>query len=234
VVNTIARENYILGGLNVSDRHRLLRESECVSLPTGSVLYRCGDHISHVFLPRGGLVSLLAVTCEGETIEVAAVGREGLVGVCAVLGATTAQHDAVVRIPLVAVKIRADLYAAELQQCKAIQVMTMRHANDLLNQAAQLALCSRYHTVKQRLSRLLLDSCDRLGTRDIQYTQELLSSLIGASRTTITEVACELQRTGWIHYLRGRIRILDPAALELTSCKCYRTARVTDSHLNHR
>jgi hypothetical protein len=45
--------------------------------------------------------------------------------------------------------------------------------------------------------------------------------MLGAARPTVTVVAGALQQAGLITYHRGRVRILDRAALEAACCECY-------------
>ena len=59
----------------------------------------------------------------------------------------------------------------------------------------------------------------KLAGPDIAVTQEFLAQMMGVRRTSVTEVAGELQRAGLLTYSRGRIRLLD---LEMAqrACKC--------------
>ena len=56
----------------------------------------------------------------------------------------------------------------------------------------------------------------------LHLTQEYLASLLGSQRTTVNEAAQGLQKAGAITYSRGRVTILDRAALERAACECYR------------
>jgi Mn-dependent DtxR family transcriptional regulator len=52
-------------------------------------------------------------------------------------------------------------------------------------------------------------------------TQELIANMLGVRREGVTGAALKLQKTGVVRYARGRIRVLDRAALEARSCECY-------------
>ena len=78
-----------------------------------------------------------------------------------------------------------------------------------------------FHTVKERLCRWLLIARDRVHSDNLSLTQEFLSQMIGAPRTSVTTIAANLQREGLINYRRGKIMILDRAGLESASCECY-------------
>jgi hypothetical protein len=46
-----------------------------------------GEEIEHVYFPHTGMVSLVAVMQSGATVETAAIGRAGVIGASAGLGA---------------------------------------------------------------------------------------------------------------------------------------------------
>ena len=49
--------------------------------------------------------------------------------------------------------------------------------------------------------------------------------MLGVRRTSVTEVAMEMQDAGVISYTRGVIRIIDLPKLKELSCECYETLR---------
>lgn len=51
--------------------------------------------------------------------------------------------------------------------------------------------------------------------------QELIASLLGVRRESITQVAGKLQKDGLIEYARGRIIVIDRPKLEDRACECY-------------
>jgi len=60
---------------------------ETVALRQQEVLYEADRPISYIHFPRSGVVSLLINLPGGGMVEVAMVGREGMLGVLAFLGA---------------------------------------------------------------------------------------------------------------------------------------------------
>lgn len=61
--------------------------------------------------------------------------------------------------------------------------------------------------------------------RELALTQKLLGEMLGFNRASVTLFAQRLQQRGAIRYSRGRITILDRAALEASACECYHTIR---------
>jgi len=101
------------------------------------------------------------------------------------------------------------------------------HQEILLAQIQQTAACNGAHTTEQRLSRWLLGAQDYIANGEaVPFTHELLSSILGVRRSTVTLIAVALQRAGSIRYTRGRIQILDRPAVERAACECYDAIRL--------
>jgi hypothetical protein len=66
---------------------------------------------------------------------------------------------------------------------------------------------------------------DRVGSKKLQVTQELVSNLLGVSREGISLTTGSLRNKGVIVSTRGFITILDRAGLEAIACECYRVIK---------
>ena len=85
-----------------------------------------------------------------------------------------------------------------------------------------MQLCNMFHPVEQRLTRWLLTMSDLLESADIPLTHELVATMLGVRRPTVTLVVGSLRRAGLIDERRGRITIRDRGRLEAACCECYR------------
>jgi CRP-like cAMP-binding protein len=94
-----------------------------------------------------------------------------------------------------------------------------------LSHLSQSVACNGLHRLGQRCCRWLLMSRDRVGSNDIRLTHEYLAILLGARRASVTEALRPLQEAGLVRSDRGRITILDVAALEARACECYVAVR---------
>lgn len=90
---------------------------------------------------------------------------------------------------------------------------------------AQTAVCNRHHSLDQQLCRWLLLSFERLPSRELVMTQELIGNMLGVRREGVTEAASNLQKAGLIRYKRGHITLLDRAGLEARACECYQVVK---------
>ena len=200
---------------------RWLTQLEPVELRLGQVLYESGTTLSHVYFPTTAIISLLYVTENGESAEIAIVGNEGIVGISLFMGGESTTSRAVVQSAGQAIRLKARALKDEFNQSGPVLHLLLRYTQALITQMAQTAVCNRHHTLDQQLCRWLLLSLDRLSGEDLVMTQELIANMLGVRREGVTESALKLQRAGLIRYARGRISVLDRAALEKRTCECY-------------
>lgn len=219
---SVPSNNRILAALPRAEYESLLPYLKEVHLPRGKVLFEEGDLITHAYFPLSGVVSLLCMTEAGETVEVAMVGNEGMVGVPIILRVGLTVHRSMVHIQADALRIRSDLLKVEFDRNGPLQDLLLKFTHTLIAQITQSAVCNRFHTVEARLGRWLLVIYDRVRKDTFSLTQEFISHMLGTPRTVVTVAANKLQDAGYIHYRRGKITILDRQGLESAACGCYR------------
>jgi CRP-like cAMP-binding protein len=225
-VNCDPRENQILASLPEDTWKRWEPLLEPVDLPLGKVLHESGCKLSHVYFPTTAMVSLLYVTEDGASTEIAEVGHEGLVGVSLFMGGGSTTSSAVVQGAGKGYRLRADLMLEEFNRGGAVLQLLLRYTQALITQMSQAAVCNRHHSLEQRLCRWLLSCLDRLAAGELAMTQELIANLLGVRREGVTEAAGHLQQDGLISYRRGHITVLDREQLEKRSCECYSVVKV--------
>src|SRR5438270_346897 len=81
------RANRLLATLPPSMLDRLVPQLERVHADQGAVFVMADEPVERVYFPTSGLFSLLVLNGEGAAVEAAVVGREGMLGSAAVLGA---------------------------------------------------------------------------------------------------------------------------------------------------
>jgi len=176
-----------------------------------------------VYFPHEGLLSLLALTPDGETIEIASAGRDGCLG--PLLASDV--HDALF-VPLGALRasqISVARLQPILQESPTLSRTLERCREMLLHQVRQNLVCGGLHPVERRLPRWLIEASDRLEADVIPATQEIVAQRLGVRRTTVTLLASKLQEIGAIHWGRSRVEILDRVLLESEACTCHRALR---------
>jgi CRP-like cAMP-binding protein len=161
----------------------------------------------------------------GESLEVGRVGRDGLAGTAVFPGITTMPCDGVVQIPGVALRIRADALRARVLADEALYWMLGRYAQLLLARSMQLSVCNMFHSVEQRCIRWLLTITDVVRNGHIPLTHELMATMLGVHRPTVTLVLRSLHKAGLVNEARGRVVVSDRHGLERACCECYGAMR---------
>ena len=218
------RDNQLLAALPDAAWARWQPHLEPVDLAVGQVLCESGNAPAFVIFPTTAIVSLLYVTRDGATAEVAVVGNDGVVGISLVMGGNATPSQAVVQSAGQGYRLRAQAVKNEVQQAGPVLQMLLRYAQDLIAQVAQTAACNRYHSIDQLMCRRLLMGLDRSTSDELVMTHELLANLLGVRREGVTAAAHRLQQAGAIRYSRGRIVVVDRQGLEMRSGVCHTLA----------
>ena len=192
-----------------------------VDLDAGATLYAAGAVLRHVHFPVTAVVSLVSPLTDGACAEVAVVGREGVVGVCAFMGGGQALSSAVVQRPGQAWRMTARDIADLARDAEPLMQQLLRYTQALFTNMAQSSACNRHHALAPQLCRWLLQHLDRQTGTELVITQERIAGMLGVRREGVTGAAMNLQRAGCIRYGRGRIEVLDRHGLESRSCECY-------------
>ena len=91
--------NRLLATLAPEDLALLAHELTEHPLAQGAILQQAEAPVEQVYFPQSGMISLVSTMRTGETVETAAVGRNGVVGAFAGLGPWNAFTHAVVQVP---------------------------------------------------------------------------------------------------------------------------------------
>lgn len=213
--------NTILNSLEPGEYQRLSRFFKVVDLEPQQTLYAPGDEIAHAYFPVDSVVAAVATMNDGSTVETSMVGREGVVGVAAVVGHCRARIWKKVLLPGEAVRAEAGLLRELFNESPAWQKLLLRYYATLINQVSRRAICNTRHRLNERLATWLLMLHDRAGRDDLRLTQEAAARQLGVRRAGVNECVGWLQKMSVIDHMRGHIRVLNRAALEVAACVCY-------------
>lgn len=219
----VSIKNRLLAALPRKEYERLLPLLKLTQLPQGMVLYHAGDLMRSAYFINDGMISLLSTAQDGSSVETAVVGSEGLIGIPIILRSNIAPYEVKVQIAVKSsLMIEAEALRNEFDRGDKLQELLLHYTHVLLTQISQTALCNRFHTVEQRLVRWLLIATSRVNSNRINFTQEIISQMLGTQRTGVTAAACYLQDKGLIRYTRGKINVLNRQGLEAITCECFK------------
>lgn len=217
--------NRILALLSSAELERFAEHLERVPLSFKEPLYEQGKPIKHLYFPNSGVISVVTDMTDGEPIETGTIGREGVAGISAFLGARNSTSRVFCQIPGEAMRVRTDVFLAEVSNGGSLASILLRYTSALMASLAQGAACNASHSLEQRMARWLLTTRDRVDSDDFPLTQEFLAQMLGVRRPSVSLAGATLQRAGLIRYSRGRITIVDRPGLEDVSCECYAFVR---------
>jgi CRP-like cAMP-binding protein len=213
--------NELLSRLPERERARFIAACAHVDLAFEETLTDAGNNIAHVYFPTSGFLSLLR-PIDGNQIEVALAGREGMFGWALTLGSNVSDVKVLVQGSGTALRMGPTAFQRHMKQSAALRKTIGHYTYVLMTQFAQTAGCNRFHVVEQRLARWLLMTADRARSNTFRVTQEFLANMLGVRRAGVTQAAGRLQQRGLIFYRRGDLEICNRPGLESAACNCYR------------
>src|SRR5687767_5153721 len=183
VPNVDSNQNHLLKKLAAVDPDvykRFVRELEPMPLERGALLTKARQRTKWVYFVESGIISLVAGTRHGQSLEVAIVGREGVAGFADALGRRRLPYRLTVQLPGVAYRVRTAVIEQHVYTCTAVHDLLMGYSQFLMHQLSQSAICSRFHTSVQRLARWLLLTAERAGTDRLPLTHQVIAEMVGA------------------------------------------------------
>lgn len=219
-------DNLILAALSAAEREALMPHLERVTLASGQVIGQPGHALQHVFFPLSCSVSWVSHTADGESAELALVGRDGLIGVPLVLGGLAMQHTLQVQCAGQALRMGADVFSRLLGSHVRLHKLALLYVQRQMAQMAQSIVCSRHHAVSERLSHWLLNNAQAANRSELHVTHETISHMLGVRRESVTQAAGRFQAAGWLGNSRGKITLKDPEGLRTMACECQARSQV--------
>jgi CRP-like cAMP-binding protein len=215
--------NALLSSLD-GESSRVLPRSGRVRFEPGEEAYSPGSRLTHLYFPVSGAVCLLLEMEEGIAAEAAFVGAEGVAGFPALFAPDETHWRATALLPTEVVEVQVDAFLEALGRAPSLRAAVERYSAVLFRLSVQFAGCSRFHTLPERLARLLLLLDDR-SYGPFRATHEMLAQILGSHRPTVTLACKALRDEGLIDYRRAEISVIDRTRLERAACECYSQIR---------
>ena len=218
--------NRLLAALPVADYARIQPHLHMNTGVTGRTLQEHGAPVTDVYFPNGGVFSVTTEMRDGALVEVATVGIEGMLGIGVFLGDRSGAGRTFQQVPDGPFpSMTVGRFAKESTTAGPFRDVVALYAQANLLQIMQGTACNALHDVTQRCCRWLLQTQDRVGSREFLLKQEFLAIMLGVQRPTVTLVMGKLQDSGLIATRYGRIRVLKRRSLENAACECHEVIR---------
>lgn len=217
--------NQTLAALNDGDMAALRPHLSQRHVRRGEVLTEQGGAVDRLYFPTSAYLANMVTFQDGRTAQTFIMGVEGVSGLAAFLAEEPCAWGVEVKVEGEVYQLPAAPLRRQLEASPQLRRQLLRRVYDYQAQAAFAVGCASLHSVTSRLALYLLASAGRLGTRELQLTQQDLAALLGVQRTTVTTAASELRAARAIRYSRGVIQIADKQALIHLACECYELNR---------
>jgi CRP-like cAMP-binding protein len=173
------------------------------------------------------VLSVLRQVNDGRCIEAYPVGRDALLGIPELLGASgTSTRTARGAVASECSSVSLATLRALMPELPRFAELRPRMAVVLLEQSQQVLACNGLHSVEHRCARWLLMTHDRVGD-EFGQTHDALAQLLAVRRASVTVSMAAFQKARLIASRRGHIRIEDGAGLEMAACECYTAVRAS-------
>lgn len=201
--------NRLLSVMSGDDFERLRPNLNRVTLNAKDDLERPGQPIEFVYFPEPSVASVVAITEQGERMEVGIFGPEGMSGLAFIHGVDRSPFHSFIQVAGTGLRIRRHDLGEALECSSTLRALLLRYAQAYSVQVAYTALANGRFTIDERLSRWLLMCHDRVDQNVISLTHEFLALMLGVRRAGVTTALQILEGAHIIKATRGRIEILD-------------------------
>jgi len=218
--------NRLLAALPAGECDRVRPFLARVGLTRAQILHHPEIPLAHVYFPETAVLSYVFNTEDGVLLEVGSVGNNGLAGVSVALGASSTPNHTEVLIGGTALRMSAHPLREEMRRCPVLSALVYRYAQATIIHAGQMQVCTRLHSLDERLAGWLLLLYDLNPPRPLPLTHQAIGQMLGVRRSGVSEAAHHLQAKGLISYTRGQIAVPVRQAVAEFACNCYRVIQI--------
>ncbi|CAO4186339.1 Crp/Fnr family transcriptional regulator [Methylorubrum extorquens] len=204
----------LLKAMSPDDFARLQPHLEPLATELRQTLITPNEPVTQLFFPETGYASLVTQGSQGNKVEAAIIGREGLVGASPVLlGADRTPHHMFVQAPGEMLAIDKGALCAAIDQSPSLRKLLLRYIQVLFIEAVQTAFVNATYQIEVRLARWIVMCHDRANGDELTVTHDFVAVMLGVQRSSATLAIQALEGHRLIKAQRGRMTVLDRQAL---------------------
>ena len=184
-----------------------------------------GQPFEGVVFPIDAIFSITAELRLGNVYELAAVGREGMIGAELALGVDTAPRTVMSQVEGHYAQLPRESFTAFLGESRAFAQAVHRHMIRRLFIAEQFIACNFAHSVTERCARWVLMLADEAGRDRFGLRKDFLGMMLGLEGRAAESAVTPLSKLGALVYADETMAIHDRSALLDVTCECYEEQR---------
>jgi hypothetical protein len=141
--------------------------------------------LRHAYFPVDSTISVLAPGDKRRSLEIGAVGCEGLFGPESRTEVESFELQGLIQGSGYAWRLDAATLQHLATAHDGLNTLLMKYLHVVLVQTARSVACCRFHSLEQRLARWLLTHSDRSWSADLPVTHDQLALMLGARRAGV-------------------------------------------------
>lgn len=205
--------NRLLNAIPANALDRLRPHLQLVELARGSTIEMPGAPVRFAHFVEEGVVSI-AMSVGGSRFELGLTGREGMLGIPALLGTNVAQYSAVVVLACKAHSVPVKVFQGVMREQPSVAGIVVRFMQAQVAQLAHNSFANSRLNALERVGRWILMARDRNDSDTLMISQSTLSNALGLHRPRVSEVFHKLEGEGAIRSRRVSLMITDREKLE--------------------
>ena len=193
----------------------LARVSRIRELPKGNVLFDQEGASEHTFIVRHGCIDLILSTPDGRELVIGSMRPGEIFGELGVLTGSSRSTQAMAREPSAVVSIPGRDFLDELERDSALMRRVLELTSQRLRMSSERESALAFMDAPARVARALLQlsGSEEHSEELVTISQQELAQHVGATRQTVAKILGRWRRRGWIITGRGKIMLVDHAAL---------------------
>lgn len=213
-LTALLRRVTVFADLDVSALRVLARVAHLKTLPRNAFLFYQDDPGDAAFVVRTGEIAILVATADGRELVINELGPGECFGELALLTNAPRSASALARRDSEIILLPRSEFLDELEH----QPKLMRHILEITAQRLRASTdrerALAFFDAPSRLARVLLE-LDRAASDKgyITLSQDELAQHVGVARQTTAKILGQWRRAGWLLTGRGKVVLLDRAAL---------------------
>jgi CRP/FNR family cyclic AMP-dependent transcriptional regulator len=216
----LLRANSLLAGISEPNLVRLGNASRYVNIPKGTFLFNQHDEADSLYFIYSGFIAVVLTSMDGREMIINELRPGDCFGEVSLLTTGVRTASAQARNSCVVLETAANVFLNVLDSEPTIARRMLAVASDRLSKAQLRESALAFLDAPSRIARALLemDELDRQGPDKgyISVSQEELALRTGLARQTVANSLAQWRHRGWIVTGRGRIMLLNRAALKRT------------------
>jgi CRP/FNR family transcriptional regulator, cyclic AMP receptor protein len=204
----------LFSGLDDAALTLLSRVSHTREFPKGYVLFSRDDPGDAAYIVRSGCITILLTTPDGRELVINEMHAGDCFGELALLTGQPRSAGAIAREASQVLMIPREDFLAEVASEPKLMRRLLETIAQRLRAGTEREGALAFFDAPQRLARILLQ-LDREASSEgyITISQEEIAQHVGVARQTVAKILGQWRRSGWIVTGRGKIVLLNRAAL---------------------